>query len=270
MIRQYVTLLACTVAVLSLCTPAPGATGVNIIVNPGAESGPGGNGGDVLAAPGWTATGNATVVLWGTGGGFPVASDAGPSDRGENFFSGGPNQTPTAQTQTVDVSADAVGIDAGTMGYTLSGYLGGYSGQDDNATLTAEFFSQAAQSLGVKTIGPVSALDRNTNTGLLERSAVGTVPVGTRSITFTVTFTRTAGSYNDGYADSLSFIMTPPQSCPGDFNHDGLVNTADLTLLLVKFGLNVPLGTEVDMDGNGVVNTGDLTRFLVRFGNVCP
>lgn len=268
--RLCAALVLCNAAVWSFAAPAMGATGVNIIVNPGAESGPGGNGGDVLAAPGWTATGNPTVVLWGTGGGFPVADDAGPSDRGANFFSGGPNQTPTAQTQTVDVSADALGIDTGTMGYTLSGYLGGYSSQDDNAILTAEFFSGAAQSLGTKIIGPVTAAERNTNTGLLARSAVGTVPVGTRSITFTLTFTRTAGSYNDGYADSLSFVMTPPQSCPGDFNHDGQVNTADLTLLLVKFGLNVPLGTEVDMDGNGVVNTGDLTRFLVRFGNVCP
>lgn len=58
--------------------------------------------------------------------------------------------------------------------------------------------------------------------------------------------------------------------CPGDFNGDGQINTADLTLLLLKFGTAVPPGTLVDMNYDGDVNTEDLTRLLVRFGLTCP
>ncbi len=61
----------------------------NLIVNGDAESGVGGNGGEVASVPDWTTSGNFTVVSYDAGGGFPTPSDPGPPDRGANFFAGG-------------------------------------------------------------------------------------------------------------------------------------------------------------------------------------
>ncbi len=53
----------------------------------------------------------------------------------------------------------------------------------------------------------------------------------------------------------------------GDFNADGVVNTADLLELLGGFGCMA--NCEVDLDGDGMVTSADLLIFLTVFGTVC-
>lgn len=50
-----------------------------------------------------------------------------------------------------------------------------------------------------------------------------------------------------------------------DFNHDGAVNTIDLTVMLGQFG-SVGSGYVADIDRDGAVTTIDLTQFLGGFG----
>ncbi len=107
----------------------------------------------------------------------------------------------------MDVSALASGIDAGSNSITLSGFLGGFDGQDDNMTVTALFLNGSSISLGMLTIGPVTEPDRDGATTLLFRSISGAVPEGTRSIIVQMDATRFEGSYDDGYADNLSLVM---------------------------------------------------------------
>lgn len=59
-------------------------------------------------------------------------------------------------------------------------------------------------------------------------------------------------------------------ACRADINGDQVVNTGDLTLVLVAFGGTVPVGTGADLSGDGAVNTTDLTQLLVQFGSTCP
>ncbi len=66
---------------------------------------------------------------------------------------------------------------------------------------------------------------------------------------------------------NVGLVVTP--SCPGDLNFDGVINTADLTILLVKFGQSVQPGTDGDLNADGQVNTADLTLLLVHFGQFC-
>ena len=187
----------------------------NLIVNSDAEAGAGSPTGDVVAVPGWSTTGNFTAVQYGAGGGFPLLSDPGPANRGSNFFAGGPSNAASSATQTIDVSAGAANIDAGGVTYTLSGYLGGFSSQDDNATLTATFLSASNTTLGSASIGSVFAADRNNATGLLFRMDGGSLPTGVRNIGLTLNMVRQEGSYNDGYADNLSLVLTAsPSSVP--------------------------------------------------------
>jgi hypothetical protein len=57
--------------------------------------------------------------------------------------------------------------------------------------------------------------------------------------------------------------------CPGDANDDGVVNSADLTVLLATFGQSVAPGSGADFTNNGLVNGADLSTLLGAFGRPC-
>ena len=105
------------------------------------------------------------------------------------------------------MKALASSIDAGGDPVTLSGFLGGFDGQDDDMVVTAFFLDSSHISRGMLTIGPVTEPDRDGVTTLLFRSASGVIPEGTRSIVVQMDATRFEGSYDDGYADNLSLVV---------------------------------------------------------------
>jgi phospholipase C len=193
----------------SVGTVEEGVTmGSNLIANGDAEAGAGAtSSGGKVTIPDWkVASGTPLAIKYGTSG-FPSTTSPGPSNRGLNLFSGGDDAS-ASLTQTISVSANANAIDAGQIRYDLSGYLGGWSTQNDNCTLKATFLSSASKSLGTATIGPVTAANRNNVTGLLLRDTKGSVPAGTRSIDVVLTFTRVTGTVNDGFADNLSLTLS--------------------------------------------------------------
>ena len=182
------------------------AYGVNLIRNGDAEEGNPAGCSPQWVPPGWTRTeGEFTTCRYGTPD-YPSASSPGPPNRGNNFFWGG-NVARSVATQTIDVSFAAADIDRGAVSYNLSGYLGGYSSQDDNARVRITFRSSPFASAGQATIGPVMAAERQNVTGLILKSATGTVPAGTRTIVVEVEMNRSQGSANDGYADNLSLVL---------------------------------------------------------------
>ncbi len=92
---------------------------------------------------------------------------------------------------------------------------------------------------------------------------------GARYSVGTARFTGYAWGENIGWInldDASAYIC----ALLTDLNADGIVNTADLTQLLVKFGQSVPAGSGPDFDSSGAVNTADLTQLLVQFGRTCP
>ena len=95
------------------------------------------------------------------------------------------------------------------MHYRVSGYFGGYADQSDYAALSISFISATGGTLGSRRIGGVTPQARSDQTGLLLRAATGYVPPGTRSINVVLTMVRLDGSYNDGYADNLSLVLSP-------------------------------------------------------------
>lgn len=202
---------ALSVSILVLAAVAAKASGVlgsNLVINGDAESGAGGNGSAIIAAPGFLSSGNFTVVTYSAGGGFPAPDDPGPSNQGLNFFAGGPNTPQSSATQSFDVSSIIGLIDRGAVSFELAAYLGGFMSQQDNAVLTATFLGASRDALGAGAIGPVTNIDRGNATGLLLRQTSGVVPLGTRFIDLQLTLTRQEGSYNDGYADDLSLVLS--------------------------------------------------------------
>ncbi len=158
--------------------------------------------------PGWTLTNTPQQICYGAAGGYPTAAQgpSTPDTPGGAFFDGGQTAS-AAMSQTVDVTTSAGAIDAGTMPYRLSGWLGGFSSQNDRAGVVATFRSASGTALGTATLAPVTAAQRGNATELLRESAAGTVPSGTRSILFTVSFTRAAGTECDGYVDDMAMTL---------------------------------------------------------------
>lgn len=185
--------------------------GTNLIVNGDAEAGSGAtNSSSVVPVPGWTTTGRFTAVQYGTPL-FPSTSSPGPSNRGKNFFAGGPNNSSSSASQLIDISAGSAIIDGVGAMFDLSGFFGGWLFQNDNAVLKASFLNASNTVLNMASIGGVTSGDRGSQTGLLERSTSGIVPTGTRKIKVDLQMNRVGSlfnSYNDGYADNLSLKLT--------------------------------------------------------------
>ena len=187
---------------------AAGIYGTNLVVNGNAEAGPGApDSSKVMKPTGWTTTGEFTAVKYGASGGFPDKTTPGPADRGANFFAGGKQPVSTA-TQTISLDAGAADIDAGSVKYALSAWLGGYSAQDDNAKVMLIFKGAGGAAISQTQLGPVLAAERKSKTTFLQEKTIGAVPKGARSATITLTMTRASGTYNDGEADDVSLILT--------------------------------------------------------------
>lgn len=176
--------------------------GTNMVLNGDAESGTG------TTIPDWTSgTGAMALVAYGTSG-FPSTTDPGPTDRGTQLFTGGNTTSTSTITQSLSVANAAADIENGGVTFTLSGWLGGYESQGDDATFSVTFENSTGGGISTLTIGPVTAADRSDATGLLFQSLSASMPLQTRSLLFTLTANWAEGSYNDGYADNLSFVAT--------------------------------------------------------------
>lgn len=207
------TLPAVVATVIPTAIASKGLVGPNLIVNGGAEAGPGSSDDSQLVAiPGWTRQGNLNVMNYqSSNDSYMLTTAPGPSDRGKNYFYGGPetstDNTTTSISQAIDISAAGPLIATNQIKFTLSAYLGGYSSQNDNAKLTVQFFSVTGSSLNSVSLGPVLAADRKNTSGLVLRSTNGSIPAGTTKLKITLTMTKTDGSDNDGSADDLSLVL---------------------------------------------------------------
>ena len=201
--------VAIAVAASGNNTPAPKA---NVIVDPGAEDAATNANGTAVPVRGWTVANPAqnkfTAARYGANG-LPDAASPGAPNRGKNLFSGGEDGDASSGTQVDSLSRWASLIKAGNAKFTLSGWLGGYSSQSDNATLTVTWRTSSGATVGTPTtIGPVTVGDRKDVTALLHRSQSGIVPRQATSALITLHMVRTDDTYVDGYADNLSLTIT--------------------------------------------------------------
>jgi hypothetical protein len=62
-----------------------------------------------------------------------------------------------------------------------------------------------------------------------------------------------------------SLVLTQSNRFPGDTNLDGVVNIADLSVLLTNFDKTGMTWSQGDFDGNGAVDIADLSQLLTNF-----
>ena len=181
----------------------------NLIKNPGAQSGTGSTDGSPVTVPNWLTDGVATVVQYGSPGGYPDANTPGPPQRGTDFFAGGVNTLgvyplDTALQQTVRIGRFRAAIDAGRVSFTVKAWLGGYATDADNAQVMFEFDDAQTLNVGEARLRPVTRLQRQSQTKFLLRTSTGKVPKTARTVFVTIEFiTWTATT-----ATNLSLVLT--------------------------------------------------------------
>ena len=160
----------------------------------------------VVKPTGWETTGQFTAVQYGASGGFPDLKTPGPDNRGKSLFEGGNVAKSTAQ-QTIALGALSTGIDAGTVTYNFSAWIGGWQSQGDNGVVSVQFRDAAGATLATSALGPVTPSQRNTTTSLIKGSRLGKVPKGTRSALISIVISRVTGTYNDGSVDDVALVL---------------------------------------------------------------
>lgn len=169
--------------------------GNNLVVNGDAEAG----------LTGWSGYADYSAfqsVNYGSN--WVLPTQPGPGDRGSSMFAGFGQYA--VGYQTLDFGAAT----ARATSYSLSGWLGGWTNQDDNALFYVQFLDEFDNELGNSSLGPVMAQDRDDQTGLFYRESEGFMPAGTRKLSFWLSMERLVSGDNDGYADNLSFVLGEP------------------------------------------------------------
>lgn len=78
---------------------------------------------------------------------------------------------------------------------------------------------------------------------------------------------RAGDSVNQVYSIARIALGASAPTCPGDFNDDGMVDGADLAVLLGSWGACPPKGAcEADLNDDGEVNGADLAILLGNWG----
>lgn len=208
-------LIATALLAVACSSQAAVVYGSNLVVHGDAEAG----------VAGWTGYSTySPIQSVDYGSNWVLPTQPGPTDRGSRMFTG--------------TGAYAVGYQALDFGtaltastpFTLSGWLGGWSSQGDNALFYVQFLDGLGTEIGSAAIGPVLPADRNNQTGLFYREAEGLLPVGTSALAFWLSMERIGGGDNDGYADNLAFVLQAP--AVGEVPEPGMAS-----LLLLGLGL---------------------------------
>ena len=186
--------------------------GANLIVNPGAENGSGANvlTGEIVVPTGWTTTSNFTAAVYASAPSPDFVldrDDAALIGGGNNYFAGGPINPLSTASQIISFDDLAADVDAGRLSFLLTGYLGGYSGQNDAITIGATFLDGTNAVLLASLLGPVNSVTVSVIPSCCSplRADLRSRRRAIRSSISLAHASRVAS--NDSYADNLSLLF---------------------------------------------------------------
>jgi len=224
---------------------------------------------------GWTVSGDATDGQWQRG--VPVDGDRGdpPSDAdgsGQCYVTDNVSGNSDVDGGTTILTSPVLDLSAGgtiTYAYWLSDIASGPLGAEDG--LRVEVATNAAgtnwTTVRLYTTAAASWRSDSIDVGA-EVGASATV-----RIRFSA-FDLNPGDVVEAGVDAVSatsFVcVDPPPGCPEDLDGNGIVDLADLSILLGNFGVMSGADPEDgDLDGDGDVDLADLAPMLAAFGSAC-
>ena len=221
--------------------------GVNLLENPGAETGSGGW--EVLDPP------LESLAEGDCGATFAPAA-------GSRFFAVGGVCADGAYgeaRQVVDVSGRAGLIDEGRAVASFGAEMRDWSGSD-----VPEIWV-VFQDGGGGTLGASAKLSAQVGTWTQVRETVQ-IPMGSRKVALHISGTRNAGADNDSYFDKIFLRVGADDVCRVDLNGDGSLDFFDFLAFQTLFGAG-DLGA--DFTGDGLLDLFDFLAFQNEFVAGC-
>lgn len=174
--------------------------GQNLIVNPGAESPPIGNG--------WTEavvnTANPTTAFHWTRANSGLGGVT-PHGGSYHFYAGDNSNGNYYLYQDIDVSAYTGAIDAGSASFVFSYWFRIYNLNNDRGHITVEYLNSSNTVLSTYNSGTLINVFLWSNF-----TDTRTAPIGTRKIRISLFADRISGTAADAYFDDLSLTTTAP------------------------------------------------------------
>lgn len=169
----------------------------------------------------------ATVVVNGTfdnnrtgwTGSYQLRNSGPTINTGTYFFAGATGYTEIRQVYSL-TAPDIDSLDGPGLNFDMSADLFGYQNQYDFSRFSASFRDAGGSQVGYVFLDSRARFPGNWGTTLIAgtspiyQAISGLLPSATRSILFSVSATRTAGTNNDGYADNVSFSLSPVAAVP--------------------------------------------------------
>ncbi len=171
---------------------------VNLVKNPGAESGQGSDNGSVVEIPQWKVVGNFTAVKYGVAG-FPPIRESIRIDGGDHFFAGGPEDHQSRAIQKIDVADLAGLIDREKLAVALRAQQAGYRSQPDKGEVLPQFLDERDRIIGRLRLPAVEGTDEVFH----EMRGRKFLPEGTRALRVILIATHGQSDYLDAYFDNI-------------------------------------------------------------------
>lgn len=137
-----------------------------------------------------------------------------------------------------------------------------------------EAHSPALEAYEALTFLPIFGTDGSSEiwqwSGVMVHNWYAAVACGDYQASYTVYVGDAAGTPLSGWgAASVMLYWRAGEPLPGDLDHSGTVDLADLSTLLSSFGSSGVLPEDGDLDGDGAVTLADLSVLLENFGASC-
>lgn len=212
-------LAACAASLTALTSTAfAQSLGTNLLVNPGADTGPGAaDASTYVPVPGWVQSGNVSAVAYGAPGFLSVASP-GSANRGANMFSSGPPGGGSTLSQEVDLRPLRETIMAGGTVAQFAAWLGGVGPDSGTVSLSLELLDSTYNLLSTTTLDAVTPAERGGVSRMLKRRTDLPVPATARLARVKMSFSGNVDG-KSGLADDVRLVLSTPTAAPSGMTH---------------------------------------------------
>ncbi len=185
---------------------------------------------------------------------------------GQYSFTGELGSSIESASQVIDVSDEALGIDAGDREFHFTGLIQSRraGGGLDIGTIEITLRDAANNQTASYELADNTITDGIFDWERLSLSEI--IPASTRSIEIVLIGTRNSGSSIDCFFDNLELRIQPPQCSSADLTRDGQLNFFEVSRFLSAYNTNDP---EAEFTGDCQLDFFDVSAFLSAYNAGC-